>query len=394
MNRANQGFFCMLYTVPLGLAGVVAVISFGGWAWQCLLSAAVLLAASIGAGWHLSKNQQAFRKNLDTYISSQQHFGEQIVPVWSGHIESSRTQMESAIASLTDRFSSIVDKLDRALNSAGVRGGNSQSDNLVAVFEESEKELGSVIASLRAATASKAAMLNKVQELEKFITELKSMAAEVASIASQTNLLALNASIEASRAGEMGRGFAVVAKEVRMLSNMSGETGRRITEKVNGISDAIMTTCHAAEETMRKETTAMSASENTISSVLNGLKNMTDAMEQSSSLLKQESIGIQSEIGEALVQLQFQDRVSQIMSHVKMNIEELPEFLHRNRQKSEETGVLQPLDPATLLAELEKTYAMEEERNVHGGSGSSTRGNGGKGGKSVAAVQDSEITFF
>jgi len=62
------------------------------------------------------------------------------------------------------------------------------------------------------------------------------MAAEVANIAGQTNLLALNAAIEAARAGESGRGFAVVAGEVRNLSSLSSNTGKKMSDKVQVIS--------------------------------------------------------------------------------------------------------------------------------------------------------------
>lgn len=368
------------YTAALGLAGGIAVISLGGFSWQTALAAVILLIAGIAVGLSIRASQRAFLQSIDTYIASQQQLGEKLVPVWSGHIDSSVNQMESAIAALANRFSGIVDKLDSALRATA--GSDRGGRDLVTVFSASEKELDAVIASLRAATASKAAMLEKFLALEKFIDELKDMATEVATIAAQTNLLALNASIEASRAGEMGRGFAVVAKEVRMLAGLSGETGKRITDKVNGISEAIMSTCRAAEESMRQETTSMSTSEHTISAVLADLKNVTDALEQSSSLLKEESVGIQSEVGEALVQLQFQDRVSQIMRHVQHNIEGLPAFLQQSRQGFVEAGALQPLDPSPLLAELEKTYTMAEERTVH------------DGGKKAAASQDSEITFF
>lgn len=369
------------YAAALGLAGGIAVILLGGVRWETALVAAILVVAGIALGRYIHATQRAFIQSIDDYTASQQHLGETLAPVWSGHIDSSVNQMETAISALAGRFSGIVDKLDNALRAtAGAdRGGR---DNLVAVFSASEKELDAVIASLRAATASKAAMLAKFQALEKFIDELKGMATEVATIAAQTNLLALNASIEASRAGEMGRGFAVVAKEVRMLAGMSGETGKRITDKVSSISEAILSTCRAAEESMQQETASMSSSEQTISSVLADLRGVTDALEQSSTLLKQESIGIQAEVGEALVQLQFQDRVSQIMRHVQQNIEGLPVFLQQHRQGIVEAGTLQPLDPSPLLAELEKTYTMKDEHAVHGGS------------KNVAAQQDSEITFF
>ncbi|MGE5622122.1 MAG: methyl-accepting chemotaxis protein [Bacillota bacterium] len=367
----------------LGIAGGLAVLGFGGLSWGSALSAVALAAGGIVLGLRAAAARTHFQNTIAHYIAGRQRFGEALAPVWSGHIESSMSQMESAISSLTQRFSGIVDKLDQAVraSSSATESVEDRHSGLVAVFASSERELGEVIASLKAVTASKAAMLEKIHGLEQFITELKGMAAEVAQIASQTNLLALNAAIEASRAGEMGRGFAVVAKEVRMLSNQSGETGRRITEKVGLISDAIIATCEAAEQSMRREESAMAASEATIDAVLGEFRKVTDALVHSSNLLKEESIGIKAEVGEALVQLQFQDRVCQIMSHVKHNIERLPEFLRQNGRKFEQEGALQPLDSTALLTELAGTYAMAEERAVHGGH-------------QAVKTQESEITFF
>ncbi|HXA47101.1 MAG TPA: chemotaxis protein, partial [Burkholderiaceae bacterium] len=141
--------------------------------------------------------------------------------------------------------------------------------------------------------------------------------------------------------------------------------------------------CHAAEQSMRQENVSIRESENVINTVLSNLNGVTAALVQSSELLKNESIGIKSEVGEALVQLQFQDRVSQIMTHVKDNIELLPDFFAKNHQQFEQVQALQPLEADSLLADLEKTYAMAEERSMHRGGTAVT----------VTAPSD-EITFF
>lgn len=384
MSRAESYSSHAVCPILLGIAGGIAALAFGGLGWGSLLVAVLLSAAGMATGLHAAAARRHWRASIATYVAERQHFGESLTPVWSGQIASSMAQMESAVSVLAERFSGIVDKLDEAVRTsssatASVEDGHS---GLVAVFASSEKELGEVVTSLKAALADKAAMLEKIRSLEQFIADLKGMAAEVAQIAAQTNLLAINASIEAARAGEMGRGFAVVAREVRMLSNMSGETGKRIAERVNLVSDAIVQTSNAAGESMQHDQASMAASEAAIASVLADFKNVTDALVRSSNLLKEESIGIKSEVGDALVQLQFQDRVTQIMGHVKRNIERLPDFLQQNRQEFESDGVLRPLDSRELLAELASTYAMAEERAIHGGQAS-------------ARKQDSEeITFF
>jgi len=241
-----------------------------------------------------------------------------------------------------------------------------------------------VVKSMKSAMSSKQAMLAQIKDLERFTRELRDMAEGVASIAAQTNLLALNAAIEAARAGPAGRGFAVVAQEVRNLSSRSAETGRNISNRVGLISGAILAASQAAEQSSEAEDKSMQSAEGMIASVLTEFRGITDALLQSSDLLKQESIGIQGEVGEALVQLQFQDRVSQVMTHVRENMELLPDLLRDNRDRYNAEQVLAPLDPDRLLNELKKTYAMAEEHAVHGGSRHAA----------PAATEADEITFF
>ena len=382
-GRISRPTSTLLYPAALGLSGALALLLLAGWNWGVAITSTVLAVSGIGLGLQLATRQRLLLDSLDSYLVAQQQFGAQVVPIWNGHIESSREQMESAIAALSERFSGIVDKLDEAVHTSSqeTESIEDRDTGLVAVFARSEKELGAVIESQKTAMNSLVNMLEQVQGLDRFIVELQDMAADVAKIAQQTNLLALNAAIEAARAGELGRGFAVVAKEFRMLSTQSGETGRRIAEKVGVISGAIIDTCRVVRESVKQEDGSMLAAQTTIGTVLSDFRNITDALLRSSTLLKDESIGIKSEIGEALVQLQFQDRVSQIMNHVKNNISQLPDFLHHHQQQYVQSGTLQPLDSGTLLTDLKNTYVMADQHVIH------------RGGK-VAQKDDSEITFF
>jgi methyl-accepting chemotaxis protein len=372
-----------MYPAALGLAGGAATVLVGGWGLTQGLLALLLAATGVGLGLRLAATHQALLQSITHYLAGQQAFGAQVAPVWSAHIESSREQMESAIAELSERFAGIVDKLDDAVHSSSLETDSMDDSDkgLVAVFARSEQELGAVIATQKSAMASLQAMLDKVQGLDRFIAELQDMASDVARIAQQTNLLALNAAIEAARAGELGRGFAVVAKEFRMLSTQSGETGRRISETVGVISSAILETTRIVQESVQQEDGSLLAAQSSIGSVLTDFKGITDALQRSSSLLKEESIGIKSEIGQSLVQLQFQDRVSQIMNQVKTNIASFPDYLGQQQAQYAQSGELQPADAEGFLLELKKSYVMADQHVIH---------SGGKVEKKI----DTDISFF
>src|SRR5262249_35309443 len=138
----------------------------------------------------------------------------------------------------------------------------------------------------QAAVAHNRELHDEVQSLSRFVAELQQMAADVANIAQQTNLLAINAAIEAAHAGAEGRGFAVLAQEVRKLSAMSGETGRRMTEKVAVIAKAIADAHASAEASAERDAAAAAASNDTIHAVLDRFRGVTQEMESSADVLK------------------------------------------------------------------------------------------------------------
>lgn len=381
----------------LGLAGAIAVLMVGNFALVPLVWAVVLAVGGAFLGWQTTRQAEAqLQKELQPFLTGQQAFGAQVAPVWAGHIENSRAQMEEAITALAQRFSIIVDRLENAVRTAGQATANVEGSDhgLVAIFTSSEQELTHVLNSQSTAMASMNAMLEKVESLNQFTKQLEDMASEVAKIAAQTNLLALNAAIEAARAGDLGRGFSVVAKEFRMLSNQSGDTGQRITEMVRVISEAITSTCKVAQESVRQEDGSLHGAQERIGAVLGELRSVTDALVTSSDLLKQETLTIHGDIADALVQLQFQDRVSQILTQVKLNIEQFPTYLADYEQQCLSSGKLEILDAGAFLAEMRKNYVMKDQHLTHTTHEGKKAGN--TAGNAVAPRQEAndEITFF
>jgi len=179
-----------------------------------------------------------------------------------------------------------------------------------------------------------------------------------------------------------------VAQEVRALSNRSADTGRSIASKVDAVGQGIRATCQAVERSLADDGHSTAASSTVIADVLARLRSSTDALSERSGALQAGRDRVQQEIGEALVHLQFQDRISQVMSHVIASMGQLPPLLAEGGERLARGEPPVVLDAAPLLAELERSYAMAEEREAHHGSPAGT----GKTAAKPAASDD--LTFF
>ncbi|WP_412089165.1 methyl-accepting chemotaxis protein [Pseudomonas viridiflava] len=303
------------------------------------------------------------------------------MPIWAKQVESSRQQTETAIVELTSRFTGISERLQETVQASQHAAGEldgQNADGALKVLAQSDSELSQVIDSLKATQASRDETLTQVRSLTAYTGELRTMAADVAAIAAQTNLLALNAAIEAARAGEAGRGFAVVADAVRSLSSKSSETGQQMSAKVDIINNAITQLVQAASSGADQDSHSVAESEQSIQHVLQRFQSITGRLAESADLLKQESYGIRDEMTEVLVSLQFQDRVSQILTHVRDNIDSLHTHLQQSSQSPDEAVAINARE---WLARMESTYATDEQRRTHRG-------------ESAAQQNSQEITFF
>jgi methyl-accepting chemotaxis protein len=305
-----------------------------------------------------------------------------VLPLWNRLIDTARVQTENGITALTDRFADIHQKLDNSVSaSREAAGGMDGEGGVVAVINGAEKDLNGIVVSLEAVMKAKETLLGEIRQLAGFTDELQKMASDVANIASQTNLLALNAAIEAARAGEAGRGFAVVADEVRKLSNLSGQTGKKISEKVLLVNEAIANTLSVANSFSRQDEETITQSEQTIANVLQDFDGAVRRLSDAGRILEKESSGVKDEVSEVMVSLQFQDRVSQILTQVTSNIERLREELLKQLENSAVSDDLPLLNSQDWLAEMQKSYTTLEQVNVH------------KGG-AISGPAKSEITFF
>jgi methyl-accepting chemotaxis protein len=372
--------------VPLALclAGAVALLGLEGFtAWGIGLAVGLLVLGMIGRWWlrvtlfeHIDHVQAQAKALADVQVEeakANQPNGlietcQLMVPRWKHNIELARGQTESAIGSLTSEFSGIKGRLDKVLGDTS----NSGHDVLSTTIGGARGELEEILHELKSVMAAKRQMLADISSLGQLTEELQKMAAEVGDIASRTNLLALNAAIEAARAGEAGRGFAVVADEVRKLSNLSAGTGASIKEKVAVASQLVSGAVEASEKLSHEDERLMADAEVAIGDALARIDAAASGLTTSAELLRTESSHVGGQVDQVIIQLQFQDRVSQILGWVVTDLGRLDGRLADGTGKN-----ALDFDAAEWLSSAERLYTTGEQAA-----------------KGSAAADESAVTFF
>jgi len=288
------------------------------------------------------------------------------LPIFAKQIENARQQSEEAILALSTQFRGIVSSLDGAM-AASEKGSGDGGRDLRAAMDEGRRQLLKVIDALTSVRDSRAALVSEIRSLNVYTVELADMAKDVEMIAFKTNMLALNAAIEAAHAsGEVGRGFAVVANEVRQLSIASRDTGKTIGAKIAVINETLKSIVGANEQAVEREATAVKDSEERIGSVLEEFGGMTERLLKSAEQFRGEGESIKNEVMESMVQLQFQDRVGQILSHVVKSIGDLTANAAGMVAGGEE--VVTDEAAADYLAGIAQSYTTDEQRRIHEGA--------------------------
>jgi methyl-accepting chemotaxis protein len=314
------------------------------------------------------------------------HLCRAVLPVWAHHVELSRTQTEAGVGTVMQSFGDLGPRLQRAVaearRSAGELDGQGGAAATLRECEDALRPLGDTVARI---AQDKAQMLAGVQGLTGHARELSQMAEEVALIARQTNLLAINAAIEAARAGESGRGFAVVAAEVRRLSTLSQDTGRSIGQRVQHVVQAIEAVSSQAQATAEADAQAAAQAQSDVDRVLASMDGALGSMQQAARELAEDASAAHAQIQGLFVAFQYQDRVNQVLTLVRTDLERLQSLLDAPGHRDDQ------LDPTQWLAELEKRYAMDEQRSPR--AAASTAGQ--RSPRSQAAEPaPTETTFF
>lgn len=296
----------------------------------------------------------------------------QVVPVWKRNLESAREHSARSAEGLLESFGRISTHVDQSLHSQGTELELGAIESLLA---QHQPQLDALLATTRQAVALKDRMLAEVVGMADALGEMVLATKEVQTIARATHLLSMNASIEATRQGGIGgaSGAGVVAEEVRRLASQSREAGNRIARHVNTLQARMQALKLAVKAQDTDEDELLRSAEEAARTVIASLLDSLSHVNRSARTLRNAGRQLQRDIETIFVEMQAQDRLSQMLTAVS---DDMQRFVHWSGGGADDAGH----DPHQWLERLEATYTMEDQRSTHHGG--------------VAVDREAAVEFF
>ncbi|MBV8681115.1 MAG: hypothetical protein JO338_11775 [Aquitalea sp.] len=282
--------------------------------------------------------------------------------------------IQDAVQTLVNSFSGLSNEAAAQLQLAeslaqGEVGIDSHAVSFTSFVNEIANAMGGFVE--KTVENSRLAML-LVEHMESIGQEMQGvihLLDEIHSITNQTNMLALNASIEAARAGEAGRGFAVVADEVRHLSGRTGSFSEEIRNLIGRVNGSVQLAESLINQLASQDMMFTLQAKQKLDDTSSRIRQMDAVMAESVGLLRQGVAQLSVHVGDAVRSLQFQDLVSQLISHVGKRLYGIEEMMELSNQQQQRQGQWE-VRASARLAELRESLAKNPVAQGHMQSGS------------------------
>jgi methyl-accepting chemotaxis protein len=205
------------------------------------------------------------------------------------------------------------------------------------------------------------AMVYALDDVMEGVVRSEGAVARIETINTQTRYLALNALIEATHAGEHGSGFAVVAGEVRTLSQATDSVASAIRKEIAGIGQVVRSSHAVLKEIATLDMTRHFDAQERLSALMAALKRQNSQFNTTLRANADRSNEIGALVGGLVMNLQFQDRTAQCLSHITHTLGVLGDAVLDLQRRTLQTGLVSEIGiDRSALARIQARQTLTE----------------------------------
>jgi methyl-accepting chemotaxis protein len=315
-----------------------------------------------------------------------------------GKIEDSTNRAIQDFSNISGLFGEIIRSTGTLVNDikaklCSVRDKNADSIGTAGIRDKYEAIVNYMLAEMTSIVTRKDDDLALLNEVNSKVLSIESFSEEIGKIALNSHILSINAKIEAAHVGDAGKSFYVVATEVSRMAQETRLFSDRIDEDLKTAKNFIENATGRLKKAIDVEALFISSTilllKDVFMSIIDSLVPLINVVEK----YVGESSGINSNIQNAVVNLQFEDITKQISSHVMHlmagMIGKIQSIDSGSKEPDPSSGIIKN---ETVLQDMHRLFTMEAERRIAGSI--LAPGNEAEDAPPDAIATEDEVTFF
>lgn len=275
-------------------------------------------------------------------------------------LEQVGTLVRDAINGLIESFTAISQQAHSqqqlALGMTQATGANGEKVDFEDFVRDTSRTLSIFVDNTIKNSQTAMGLVERMSDISAEVANVLGILGDIDQIAKQTNFLALNAAIEAARAGEAGRGFAVVADEVRNLSLRTGQFSMQIRDNIGRVHQFVDSAESAIFALAAQDMNFALQSKKQVEVAMHDVQKMNSHVSLSLVKLGENASDLEVRVGHAITALQFQDLVTQLVSHSQGRVSGLQRL--SISLQALQNGLIQGLAEAKPDVDVAKTLQM------------------------------------
>lgn len=239
------------------------------------------------------------------------------------------------------------------------KGSNGQPANHVS---EIQRVVSMMLQDMSASSRSTHEAATQLGRIDEHLAQITKQLAAIEQLAVRSRVVAMNGQIEAARLGKAGEAFMVVVEETKELSANATQTGTTIRDVVQKLVGELVDTSKKLKEQAVLDQERVNNSKQYATELLEGLeashRSMTDSIQQTQSISQE----LGKDICKAVMGMQFEDRVSQRLSHISGSLDMLTQRIEVCAGTEIDDDVAAQVE--RLLSDIASHFTMESERDA------------------------------